>query len=243
MSKVSVQTPSVWHPSQHWRISRGKSMAGVGAKTPLLTASLTGNLPLSKKAHTDVIPALCVCASILFKLQNQKVNKDNDQLSRTCHKAGVCVCVWFWSHMHDTDTSQCLLKPHPQVFNRLQRLQLMKVLRVTTRTSLSGRRHCKLYPTKCHYKPPLGLVNNVACMCPQCTPGYILNLKICFVRYSSAKLLPLNVATVVTVNADARRHHPRPQVRSQRKLPLCKGWRNFLVSNLLCRVHVGKNST
>ena len=96
MSKVSVQTPSVWHPSQHWRISRGKSMAGVGAKTPLLTASLTGNLPLSKKAHTDVIPALCVCASILFKLQNQKVNKccqDNDQLSRTCHKAGVCVCV------------------------------------------------------------------------------------------------------------------------------------------------------
>ena len=43
-------------------------------KTPLLAATLTGLLPVSKRTQTNVVPALCVCASIILKLQNQKVN-------------------------------------------------------------------------------------------------------------------------------------------------------------------------
>ena len=43
-------------------------------KTPLLTTVLNGLLPPAKKANSRVVPALCVCASILLKLQNQKVN-------------------------------------------------------------------------------------------------------------------------------------------------------------------------
>ena len=35
---------------------------------------LTNLLPLSKRDDKSVIPALCVCASIFLKLQNQKVN-------------------------------------------------------------------------------------------------------------------------------------------------------------------------
>ena len=41
---------------------------------PLLAATLTGLLPVSKRTQTNVVHALCVCASIILKLQNQKVN-------------------------------------------------------------------------------------------------------------------------------------------------------------------------
>ena len=68
-------------------------------KTPLLTATLAGLLPLSKKAHS-IIPALCVCASIILKLQNKKVIVVKTMISLVL-KAGhatkqVCVCVFGW---------------------------------------------------------------------------------------------------------------------------------------------------
>ena len=43
-------------------------------KTPLLATTLSGLLPVSKRTQINVVPALCVCASVLLKLQNQKVN-------------------------------------------------------------------------------------------------------------------------------------------------------------------------
>lgn len=49
-------------------------MAGIAGKTLLLAATLTGLLTQSKNMHSNVIPALCVCASIILKLRNQKVN-------------------------------------------------------------------------------------------------------------------------------------------------------------------------
>ena len=43
-------------------------------KTPLLANILNRILPPSKQNKKTVIPTLCVCASIILKLQNQKVN-------------------------------------------------------------------------------------------------------------------------------------------------------------------------
>ena len=48
--------------------------------TPLLANFLTGFLPKSKEASC-FLPALCVCASIVIKLQNQKVNVVQSMIS------------------------------------------------------------------------------------------------------------------------------------------------------------------
>ena len=68
------------------------------AKSPLLAATLTGLLPASKKMHSNVIPALCVCASIILKLQNQKVNVVQTMISLVL-KAGHATKQVCW---HET---------------------------------------------------------------------------------------------------------------------------------------------
>lgn len=62
---------------------------------PLLVNILTSFLPPSKRVSNSVIPALCVCASIFLKVQNQKVNVVQTMISLVL-KAGHAtkqVCI------------------------------------------------------------------------------------------------------------------------------------------------------
>ena len=49
--------------------------------TPLFMSFLTNFLPPAKRSNENVRPAICVCASILLKLRNHKVNIIQNMIS------------------------------------------------------------------------------------------------------------------------------------------------------------------
>ena len=87
---------------------------------PLIVSILSNLLPPSKREDKRVIPALCVCACIFLKLQNQKVYVVQTMISLVLKAGHATKQVWY----DNSNGAHCISHTCTQIFTRLQKLQL-----------------------------------------------------------------------------------------------------------------------